>query len=109
MHPSHHAKISPDRAAVIMDSGETVTFGELDARSNQGARLLRASGLAIGDTLAVVMDNNVRYMEIAWAAQRAGLYLICGDRIYRARRRREGDRRVQRHRRRLRCVADPAL
>ncbi|WP_289024789.1 acyl-CoA synthetase, partial [uncultured Sphingomonas sp.] len=77
MHPSHHAKISPDRAAVIMDSGETVTFGELDARSNQGARLLRASGLAIGDTLAVVMDNNVRYMEIAWAAQRAGLYLIC--------------------------------
>ena len=49
MHPSHHAKISPDRAAVIMDSGETVTFGELDARSNQGARLLRASGLAIGD------------------------------------------------------------
>ena len=33
MHPSHHAKSHPERAAYIMaSSGETVTYGELEAR-----------------------------------------------------------------------------
>ena len=37
MHPSHHAKSHPDRAAYVMgSSGETVTYGQLEARSNQG-------------------------------------------------------------------------
>jgi acyl-CoA synthetase (AMP-forming)/AMP-acid ligase II len=46
MHPSVHAKTHPDKAAYIMAySGETVTYGELEARSNQTAHLFRALGL----------------------------------------------------------------
>ena len=38
-HPHIHAKSHPDKPAYIMaGSGETVTYAELEARSNQGAR-----------------------------------------------------------------------
>ena len=78
MHPSVHAKATPDKAAYIMaGSGETVTYGELDARANQGARLLRTLGLKRGDGLAVFMDNTARYFEVVWAAERIGVYCTC--------------------------------
>ena len=78
MHPAAHAKIHPDRAAYIMaGTGETVTYRQLDDRSNQGAQLFRSLGLATGDVIAILMDNNPRFFEIAWAAQRSGLYYAC--------------------------------
>lgn len=78
MHPFHHAQNQSDKAAYIMaGSGETVTYGQLDARSNQGAHLFRSLGLQRGDVIALMMENNARYFEIAWAAQRAGLYFVC--------------------------------
>ncbi len=78
MHPSHHAKTHPDRPAYIMGgSGETVTYGELEARSNQGAQLFRKLGLKAGDVIAILMENHPRFFEVAWAAQRAGLYFAC--------------------------------
>jgi long-chain acyl-CoA synthetase len=58
-------------------SGETVTYGELDARSNQGAHLFRNLGLATGDAIALFMDNSPRYYEVLWAAQRSGLRFTC--------------------------------
>jgi long-chain acyl-CoA synthetase len=78
MHPSIHAQTAPGRAAYIMAStGEVVTFGQLEARSNQGAQLFRKLGLKTGDVIAIMMENNARYFEIAWAAQRSGLYYTC--------------------------------
>ncbi|MEZ5960437.1 MAG: acyl-CoA synthetase [Hyphomonadaceae bacterium] len=78
MHPATHAKTDPDRVAYVMaGSGEAVTYGELDARSNQGAQLFRSLGLKVGDVIAIFMENNARYFEITWAAQRAGLYYTC--------------------------------
>ena len=78
MHPTVHAKAQPARAAYIMaGSGETVTYKQLDERSNQGAHLFRSLGLKTGDVIAIFMDNHPRFFEIAWAAQRAGLYFAC--------------------------------
>ena len=78
MHPATHALSHPDRAAYVMaGSGETVTYAQLNDRSNQGAQLFRALGLKVGDVIALMMDNNARYFEIAWAAQRSGLYFTC--------------------------------
>jgi acyl-CoA synthetase (AMP-forming)/AMP-acid ligase II len=74
MHPSHHAKTNPDKPAYIMaGSGETVTYGELEARSNQGAHLFRSLGIGKGGSIAIFMDNSPRYYEVLWAAQRSGL------------------------------------
>ncbi len=67
----------PEKPAVIMGkSGQVVTYGQLDARSNQGAHLFRLNGLVIGDVVAVMLDNEPCYFELAWAAQRAGLYFV---------------------------------
>ena len=74
MHPHIHAKTNPDKPAYIMGStGETVTYGQLDARSNQGAHLFRSLGIEKGDSIALFMDNTARYYEVLWAAQRSGL------------------------------------
>jgi long-chain acyl-CoA synthetase len=78
MHPTVHAKTNPDKAAYVMaGSGEVVTYRQLDERSNQGAHLFRSLGLKPGDVIALCLDNHPRYFEIAWAAQRAGLYYTC--------------------------------
>lgn len=74
-HPRSHARERPDAPAIVMGgSGETVTYGELEQRSNRFAQLLRARGLRPGDHIAILMENNARYLEVAWAAQRSGLY-----------------------------------
>jgi long-chain acyl-CoA synthetase len=74
LHPCHHAARMPDKPAYVMArSGETVTYRQLEERSNQGAQLFRACGLARGDHLALMLDNNARYFEICFAAQRSGL------------------------------------
>jgi len=78
MHPSIHAKTQPDKPAYIMaGTGETVTYRELDERSNQGAQLFRKLGLKTGDGIAIFMENNVHYLSLVWAAQRSGLYFTC--------------------------------
>src|SRR5260221_7117260 len=74
MHPSIHASPEPEKPASVMAaSGETVTYGELDARSNQGAYVFRSLGIGPGDPIAIFMDNSPRYYEVLWAAQRSGV------------------------------------
>ena len=75
MHPGIHAAKNPEKPAYIFAaSGETVTYGELEARSNQGAQLFRSLGLAVGDHIAIMMENHPAFFTLCWAAQRAGLY-----------------------------------
>jgi acyl-CoA synthetase (AMP-forming)/AMP-acid ligase II len=73
-HPSITAQTYPHKPAIIMgDSGEMVTYRELDERSNQGAQLFRSLGLNTGDHIGMMLENNRQFLEIAWAAQRSGL------------------------------------
>jgi long-chain acyl-CoA synthetase len=78
MHPSIHARSQPERAACIFPAtGEVVTYAQLEARSNRAAHVLRAQGLRRGDVFAVCMENHPRFLELAWAYQRSGLYMVC--------------------------------
>jgi len=74
-HPSIHAQSHPDKIAYQMaGTGKAITYRELDELSSQGAQLFRALGLKAGDHIAFLMENRLAFMEIAWAAQRSGLY-----------------------------------
>ena len=74
MYPGKHAKSNPDKVAYRMAAGgESVTYGQLDERSNRGAQLFRSLGLRPGDGIALFMENHPRFFEICWAAQRSGL------------------------------------
>ena len=55
-------------------SGESVSYGEYEARCNRAAHLLRAAGLRRGDHIAVFIENQPRLLEIEGAAERIGLY-----------------------------------
>jgi long-chain acyl-CoA synthetase len=78
MYPGQHAVACPDQPAIVMArSGETVSFGELEARSNRLAHLLRAAGLKRLDHFAIFMENHLRYIECCAAGERSGLYYTC--------------------------------
>jgi len=75
MHPGAHAATHPEKPAYVMAaSGETVTYRQLDEASNRFAHHLRRLGLAAGDGIALCLENDARYYQIVWGAQRAGLY-----------------------------------
>ena len=81
MYPGRHARTTPDKPAVIMaGSGETVTYAELDERSNRLAQVLHAAGLGVGDHVALLAENHPRYYEVYWAAIRSGLYITAVNR-----------------------------
>ena len=74
MYPGTLAKSIPDKIAYVMAAGgESVSYGQLDERSNRGAQLFRSLGLGHGDSIALCMENHPRFFEICWAAQRSGL------------------------------------
>ncbi len=75
MYARQHAVEHPDQAAIIMaTSGETISYGQYEARCNQVAHLLRAAGLQRGDHISVFMENSARMLEIEGGAERTGLY-----------------------------------
>ncbi|MFI9002835.1 amino acid adenylation domain-containing protein [Streptomyces sp. NPDC053541] len=64
---------TPDRTAVTgADGTETLTFAELDARSNQVARGLRAHGVTTGDRVAVLMERSPRLLVALLGVLKAG-------------------------------------
>jgi acyl-CoA synthetase (AMP-forming)/AMP-acid ligase II len=74
LHLSRLAAVHPDKAAVVVaETGEVVTYRELDESSIRLARLLAARGLGAGDHVALLFDNRPEYFVAAWAAQRSGL------------------------------------
>lgn len=78
MYVANHAQQWPDRTAFIMaSSGESMSYGELEARSNQLAHLLRGQGLQRLDHYAMFMENNRYFIECCVAGERTGLYYTC--------------------------------
>ena len=76
-----HAARTPDRPAVIIaETGETLTYAQLNDNSNRIAQMLAARGFQRGDVVAVLMENHLNYLEVVWAALRSGLYVVCLNR-----------------------------
>ncbi|MBU3751166.1 MAG: AMP-binding protein, partial [Mycobacterium sp.] len=76
MFPGLHARTTPDRPAVIAaETGEVLTYRQLDDNSAALARVLHDRGLRRGDVVAVLSDNAAPVFEVYWAAHRSGLYI----------------------------------
>jgi fatty-acyl-CoA synthase len=80
MYLADHARLRPDKPAMIIPGRGEVTFAELDARSNQLAHLLYERGLRRGDHIAIFMENNLRFMDAVWTAFRSGFHLTAINR-----------------------------
>ena len=58
----------------MCETGDSVSFGQLEQRANQVARVLRACGVARGAHIALLMPNHRRLLEACFGADRAGVY-----------------------------------
>ena len=73
-HPGAHALNRPDQPAVIIaGTDQQISHKELNERSNRIAQFLHGQGFRAGDHIAILMENNLRYFEVFWAALRSGL------------------------------------
>jgi long-chain acyl-CoA synthetase len=61
-----HGREKPDAPAIHYE-GTDITFGELDARSNQLANALAAAGIGEGDRVAFLDKNGPEYFETTFA------------------------------------------
>ncbi|GAA1900985.1 acyl-CoA synthetase [Lapillicoccus jejuensis] len=76
MYPGTWSTTTPDKpAAILLETGERLTYRELDERSARLARLLHERGLREGDVVALLSDNRLEAFEVYWAALRSGLYV----------------------------------
>ena len=74
---AHHASVRPDAIALASaDTGEQVSWAELEWRVGLTAARLVAHGLRPGDRLALVADNSPRGFVLQFAAMRAGVVLV---------------------------------
>ncbi len=76
MYPGAYVASTPDKPAVVMsDTGESLTYSQLDEQSIRLARVLHEQGLRRGDSLAFISPNDPVYFIAYWAALRSGLYV----------------------------------
>ncbi|MEJ6010054.1 acyl-CoA synthetase [Novosphingobium aquae] len=75
-HPSSFARSKPDLPALVLaDTGEVLTYRELDEQSNRFAHVLRAHGLQPGDRIGVMMRNSLLMPVVYWGATRCGVFV----------------------------------
>ncbi len=75
-HVSAYAQSAPGRTAVALaGTGRSLTYRELDERSNQLCHHFRRIGLRQGDHVALVLGNRPEFFEVTIAAMRSGLYV----------------------------------
>jgi acyl-CoA synthetase (AMP-forming)/AMP-acid ligase II len=60
----------------VVDGHRRQTYAELDGRSSRLATALRAHGLQTGDRVAVLMGNQLEYLETASAVAKAGMVMV---------------------------------
>ncbi len=73
--PGAHLPELASKAAVIMaESGEQMTYGQLDAFANRLGRLYQWLGLKAGDHVAYCVENRLECTALQWGAHYVGLY-----------------------------------
>ncbi len=71
---AQRAKTQPDEPAIVSAAGDR-TWSELDARTNQLVRAMRARGIQAGQSITLVCSNRPEFVEVYLAAARTGLRL----------------------------------
>jgi acyl-CoA synthetase (AMP-forming)/AMP-acid ligase II len=68
---AHHAERFPDRLALSYED-EEITYGELLARTQRTAGVLRAAGIERGDVVAVLLHNAPSFVDVMCACAHLG-------------------------------------
>ncbi|BDT98963.1 acyl-CoA synthetase [Nocardia sputorum] len=81
MYPGAHVDRFPGKPAIVRaETGEVLTYRELEENSVRLARHLHDAGLRKGDHVALLSGNDPKIYEVYWAALRTGLYITAVNR-----------------------------
>lgn len=73
--PRRNARRFPDKTGIVF--GDTrLTWREVNDRVNRLVHALQAGALSAGDRVAILAQNDHRYLEIYWALAKAGLIAV---------------------------------
>ena len=71
----HHAAQTPDAPALTFE-GITLSFRDLEAASDRVANALSASGVSIGDRVAIIARNEVTQFELYFGCAKVGAIML---------------------------------
>ena len=79
------ARAEPDRLAVVDARGDKTTYGQLLVSANRIAHGLIDLGLTAGDSVALLLSNEITFLGVQLATSQSGFYLTpikeaCADR-----------------------------
>ena len=60
------------RTAVVCE-GDSVTWGDLNARANRYAHFVKAAGLGLGDAVSIMMENRIDFLALLIATNKLGI------------------------------------
>jgi fatty-acyl-CoA synthase len=69
------SQLSPNRVAVDFED-RTITYEELNERTNRAASVLASLGVSHGDRVAVLADNRPEYVEVFFACAKLGAVIV---------------------------------
>ena len=73
---SERARVTPDRIALVsIETGERLTYAQLDERAERAAAMLREL-LEPGDRFGILAYNCVEFLELFFAAGKAGVIVV---------------------------------
>src|SRR5688572_30786548 len=73
---AERARVTPDKLAlIVVETGERLTYAELNERADRAAETLR-SVLAPGDRFGLLAYNCVEFIELFFAAAKAGVIAV---------------------------------
>jgi len=74
---AERARVTPDKTALVsIETGERLTYADLDARVDRAASALRASGLEPGDRFGLLAHNCIEFIAMFFAAGRANVIVV---------------------------------
>ncbi|HKO57146.1 MAG TPA: AMP-binding protein [Thermoanaerobaculia bacterium] len=71
------ARVTPDRLALVsVETGERLTYADLDARTDSAAAYLAARGIEEGDRFGLLAHNCIEFIALFFAADRVGAIVV---------------------------------
>jgi fatty-acyl-CoA synthase len=74
---AERARLTPDKTAIVSaESGERLTYAQLDERACRFAEMLRRNGVGPGDRFGILAYNSIDYVALFFAAGKADAIVV---------------------------------
>jgi fatty-acyl-CoA synthase len=74
---TERARLTPGKVAIIVaETGERITYADLNGRAEQAARAVVAAGVAPGERYGILFHNSIEFLALFFAAAKCGAIVV---------------------------------